>query len=172
MACNGSTVEPSEISAKAKRFCFRTDRMNPLTLTSLSSNVHGPSALLAWRICAHRRAAIRECGVELEPSLATDVAKVRRHVCMAESRTLLGKWNDRRSTLAGGLGKPRSFDSAVPITALLNILRWSQAQPDYSQRWGHPSSSRKNQEWQGCAQASRGISLYLLPKRSNLSRIP
>jgi hypothetical protein len=41
---------------------------------------------------------------------------------MAESRTLLGKWNDRRSTLAGGLGKPRSFDSAVPITALLNIL--------------------------------------------------
>jgi hypothetical protein len=92
IACNGSTVEPSEISAKANRFCFRTDRMNPLTLISLSSKLQGPSALLAWRTCAHRREAIRECGVELEPSLATDVAKVRRHVYMAESRAL--RWED------------------------------------------------------------------------------
>lgn len=52
IACMGSTVEPSEISANAKRFCFRTDRINPLTLTSWSSNLQGP-VLPDWRICAH-----------------------------------------------------------------------------------------------------------------------
>lgn len=120
IACNGSTVDPSEISANAKRFCFRTDRMNPLILTSLSSKVHGPSALLAWRICAHRRAAIRECGVVLEPSLATDVAKVRRHVCMAESRALGWESGMMIGGSTDGLGKPRSVDSAGPITALVS----------------------------------------------------
>lgn len=88
IACNGSTVEPSEISAKAKRFCFRTERMNPLTLISWSSRLHVPSFLLAWRTCAHRRTTGRELTVGLWPSLAIDVAKVRRHVCMAKSRAL------------------------------------------------------------------------------------
>lgn len=83
IACNGWIVDPSEISAKAKRFCLRTDRMNPLTLISWSSKLQGWPCLLLWRICAHRRIAGRELGVVLEPSLATDVAKVRRHVCMA-----------------------------------------------------------------------------------------
>jgi hypothetical protein len=46
IACNGSKVDPSDISANAKRFCFRTDRMNPLILTSWSSNLQASPALL------------------------------------------------------------------------------------------------------------------------------
>lgn len=46
IACKGSMVEPSEISAKARRFCLRTDLINPFTLTSWSSHLQGPSALL------------------------------------------------------------------------------------------------------------------------------
>lgn len=116
IACNGSIVEPSEISAKAKRFCFRTDRMNPLTLISWSSRLHGPSFLLAWRICAHRTAAGRVLAVALWPNLATDVVKVRRHVCMAGSRVLrwlgmtlgdCGLENPRRSCSDRGLREPR-----------------------------------------------------------------
>lgn len=83
IACNGSIVDPSEISAKAKRFCFRTDRINPFTLISWSSKLQGAFCLADWRICAHRRAPERELTGELWLSLATDVAKVRRHVCMA-----------------------------------------------------------------------------------------
>lgn len=83
IACNGSIVDPSEISAKAKRFCFRTDRINPFTLISWSSKLQGAFCLADWRICAHRRAPERELMGELWLSLATDVAKVRRHVCMA-----------------------------------------------------------------------------------------
>lgn len=96
MACNGSTVEPSEISAKANFFCFRTDLMNPFTLTSWSSKLQSPSFLLESRICAHRRSAGRALVVELDPGLATDVAKVRRHTCMAESRVLCWLRDGRR----------------------------------------------------------------------------
>lgn len=80
IACIGSTVEPSEISAKAKRFCFRTERMKPFTLTSWSSKLQAPP-LLAWRIWAHREIEGRVA--ELLLSLATDVAKDRRHICIA-----------------------------------------------------------------------------------------
>jgi hypothetical protein len=80
IACIGSTVEPSEISAKAKRFCFRTERMKPFTLTSWSSKLQVPP-LLAWRIWAHREIEGRVA--ELLLSLATDVAKDRRHICIA-----------------------------------------------------------------------------------------
>lgn len=60
IACNGTTVDPSDISANAKRFCFRTDRMNPFTLISWSSKLQTPPFLLAWRICAHRTREGRE----------------------------------------------------------------------------------------------------------------
>lgn len=33
-ACTGSTVDPSDIWAKATRFCLRTERMKPFNLTS------------------------------------------------------------------------------------------------------------------------------------------
>jgi hypothetical protein len=68
---------------------LRTERMNPLTLISWSSKLQGCSCLLLWRICAHRRIAGRGLDIVLEPSLATDVAKVRRHVCMAGNRVAM-----------------------------------------------------------------------------------
>jgi hypothetical protein len=57
--------------------------MNPLTLISWSSNLQASPVLLDWRICAHRSREEREC-IGLLPSLVTDVAKLRRHICIAE----------------------------------------------------------------------------------------
>jgi hypothetical protein len=76
----GSTVEPSEISAKANRFCFRTERMKPFTLTSCSSKLQVPP-LLDCRMWAHRE--IEGPVTELLLSLAADVANDRRHICIA-----------------------------------------------------------------------------------------
>lgn len=70
------------ISANAKRFCLRTERINPFNLISWSSRLQGPLRL-CWRTCAHRSTGVplRPAGLLL--SLATDVAKVRRHARIA-----------------------------------------------------------------------------------------
>lgn len=59
--------------------------MNPLIVISFSSKLEVPVFLLSWRICAHRTTAGPEVfGKELlRPSLAADVVKARRHVCIA-----------------------------------------------------------------------------------------
>jgi hypothetical protein len=108
-------VDPSEISANAKRFCFRTDRMNPLTLTSWSSNLQVSPVLLDWRICAHLREE-RECNGIL-PSLVTDVAKLRRHIRIAKVMQLLkgvqvAGQNSRAYRLVIGPADPRACPNA------------------------------------------------------------
>lgn len=69
--------------------------MNPFTLTSWSSKLQTPPFLLAWRICAHRRTEGRGL-TGLLVSLPTDVAKVRRHICIAEGAVgwLIGEIGD------------------------------------------------------------------------------
>lgn len=120
IACNGSTVEPSEISANAKRFCFRTDRMNPLILTSWSSNLQVP-VLLDWRICAHRWIEAR--GLIDLLSLFTDVAKLRRHICIAEGGRSAWRGDQRRVGKLSALSALSALSGRLIGINLLEGLR-------------------------------------------------
>lgn len=77
--------------------------MNPLTLISWSSKLLTPPFLLAWRICAHRTTE-REL-IELRVSLPTDVAKVRRHICIAGGvGWMIGEFGGARKLIGVGVG--------------------------------------------------------------------
>jgi hypothetical protein len=93
IACNDFTVDPSDISAKANRFCFLTDRINPFNVISsfsylcasaFSSFVSVVVVVVAFKSSAHRnRLAARELdGVY---RFTTDVEKERRHARIANT---------------------------------------------------------------------------------------
>lgn len=78
--------------------------MNPLTLISWSSRLQGWFCLLLLRICEHRRTPGRELVAVFDPNLVKDVAKVRRHVCIAgQARCDVSQaWKGDGSEVAGG----------------------------------------------------------------------
>lgn len=92
IACNDLTVDPSDISAKANRFCFLTDRTNPFNVISSFSYICAfffSSAVVvvvvAFESSAHRnRLAAR--GLDGVYRLTTDVENERRHARIASAR--------------------------------------------------------------------------------------
>lgn len=94
IACNDLTVDPSEISAKANRFCFLTDLINPFNVIFSFSylcvfvlpSVFPVVVVVAFKSSAHRnRLAARELdGVY---RLTTDVENERRHARIASLRS-------------------------------------------------------------------------------------
>ena len=73
--------EPLDKSAKANRLCFRTERMEPWRVMSLPS-ISGLTGGGLDRICAPWGSAAPGTVRGLVCSLATDVVKARRHICM------------------------------------------------------------------------------------------
>lgn len=101
IACNDLIVDPSDISAKANRFCFLTDRMNPFIVISsfsylcafLSPSVFAVVVVGAFKSSAHRsRLAARE--LDGEYRLTMDVENERRHARIASMRSTAGQLTD------------------------------------------------------------------------------
>jgi hypothetical protein len=98
IACNDLTVDPSDISAKANRFCFLTDLINPFNVISSFSylctfvlpSVFPVVVAVAFKSSAHRNrlAARRLDGVY---RLTMDVENKRRHARIARMRSTAEK---------------------------------------------------------------------------------